>query len=143
MHLVKGDHSAAERVYRDAADYAPGNPEAQAAHGRILAILRDWEGAAARYQSAVVLAPDSALYRREHAIMLQRMGHLEEALAELESLVAQAPEDAAVHLAMADSLRDLGRNALAVEAYRRFLDLGAPDDPMRPIAEQFIEILSK
>ncbi len=45
----------------------------------------------------------------------------EEALAEPENLEASAPEDAALHLATAGSLRDLGRNARAVEAYRRFL----------------------
>ena len=42
-------------------------------------------------------------------------------MAEPENLEASAPEDAAVHLVTAGSLRDLGRNARAVEAYRRFL----------------------
>ncbi len=143
MHLGNGDYAAAERFYRDAADYAPDNPEAQAAHGQILAILKEWDGAANRYQRAAILAPESIAYQREHAIILHRMGQVKQALAELESLIIRAPEDASVYLAMADSLRDLGRNANAVEAYRKFLDLGAPQDPMRPIAEQFINLLSK
>lgn len=143
MQLVNEDYTGAERIYRDAADYAPDNAEAQGAHGRILAILHDWEAAALRYERAATLAPDVPLYRREHAIMLQRQGLHDEALAELAAVATQTPKDAAVYLAMADSYRDTGRNPEAVDAYRKFLDLDTTDDPMRPIAERFIEILSE
>ena len=59
----------------------------------------------------------------------------EEALAEPENLEASAPEDAAVHLATAGSLRDLGRNARAVEAYRRFLAIFRAHRPLA-VAQQ-------
>jgi len=143
MHLAKGDHAAAEKIYRDAADYAPDNAEAQASHGLMLAILHDWAGAAQRYQRASGLKPANAVYQREHAIMLQNLGRHDEALAQLNTVLRLAPEDAKIHMAMANAYRDTDRKAEAVAAYRKFLEVDKSEDPLRPIAERFIEILSQ
>lgn len=143
MHLAKGDNVAAEKIYRDAADYAPENAEAQGAHGLMLAILKDWTGAAQRYERATALDPGNADYQREHAVMLQRLGRHDEALAELETVLKLTPGDANVYMAMANTYRDTGRKPQAVAAYRKFLELDKSQDPMRPVAERFIEILSQ
>lgn len=143
MHLVKSDNVAAEKIYRNAADYSPDDAKAQSAHGRLLAILHDWAGAAQRYERASELAPETASYQREYAVMLQHLGRYDEALAQLETVARLTPDDPEIYIAMANGYRDTGRKAEAVAAYRRFLEVDKSDDPMRPIAERFIEILSE
>ncbi len=140
--LAAGDFAAAERVYRDAADYAPDDATAISAHGRILAILKDWSAAETRYARAVALAPASADYRLEHARVLQRLGRHRDALSELDQAKALAPANADVWMSIGDSQRDLGARADAVAAYRKFLEFAPSDAPMRPVAEQFIRLLS-
>jgi tetratricopeptide (TPR) repeat protein len=140
--LVAGDFVAAERIYRDAAEYAPDDATAVSSHGRILAILKDWEAAEARYARAVALAPTDASYRLEHARMLQRLGRQRDALAELERALALAPDNADVWMSIADSQRDLGNKTDAIAAYKKFLEIAPTDAPMRPVAEQFIKLLS-
>jgi tetratricopeptide (TPR) repeat protein len=142
MHLAKGDNLAAEKLYRDAADYAPGDPEAQMAHGRILAILKQWEAAVVRLKRAAELDPGNAGYRLQWAVGLQRLGRLDEALAQLLAAEKLAPADPDVQMSMGDVYRDLDRSPEAVAAYRKYLDLAAADAIMRPVAERFIALLS-
>jgi tetratricopeptide (TPR) repeat protein len=75
--------------------------------------------------------------------MLQHLGRHDEALAQLENVARLTPDDPEIYIAMANGYRDTGRKAEAVAAYRRFLEVDKSDDPMRPIAERFIEILSQ
>ncbi len=84
MDLVKGDYPAAEKIYRDAADYAPDDAGAQVAHARILALMKKWDQALVRYKRAVALAPDNAEYLLQLGQCLQALGRQEAALAELE-----------------------------------------------------------
>lgn len=142
MHLVKGDHKAAERIYRDAADYAPGDADAQSSHGRMLALVGDFAGAEIRYAKAVELMPTSAAYRLELARVLQRLKRHAEALVQLEEARKLEPENADVWMSMGDSYRDTNRNPDAVAAYRKYLELAKPDAFMRPVAERFIELLA-
>lgn len=140
--LAKGDFKAAERVYRDAADYAPDDASALAAHGRILAILHDWTPAEQRYARAVSLAPTNGVFRLEHGRMLQKLIRHQDALAEFEKAKELAPDNAEVWLSIADSYRDTDRKAEAVDAYKKFLDGDKTDSFSRPIAEQWIKLLS-
>lgn len=140
--LAKGDFTAAERYYRDAADYAPDDAVALASHGRILAILHDWAAAEQRYARAVSLSPAEAAYRLEHGRILQKLTRHAEALAEFEKAKELAPDNAEVWLSIADSYRDTDRKTEAVDAYRKFLESDQTDSPSRPIAEQWIRILS-
>lgn len=140
--LVREDYAAAERTYRDAAEYAPDDATAQFAYGRILAILKRWEDAIVRFRRAAALSPDDADPLLQEAICLQRLGRHGEALSVLDAASARAPESGPVFLARGDSLRDTGRKAEAVAAYRRFIELD-PESVMRPVAERFIELLSQ
>ncbi len=142
MHLAKGDNAAAERIYRNAADYAPEDTDAQASHGRMLAIVGDFAGAELRYARAVKLAPADAAYRLELGRVLQRLSRHDEAMAQLLEARKLAPENADVWMSLGDTYRDTGHNADAVAAYRKYLELAKPDDFMRPVAERFIELLS-
>ena len=140
--LAKGDLKAAERIYRDAADYAPDDAGALSAHGRILAILHDWTPAEQRYARAVALSPTDAAYRLEHGRMLQKLTRHAEALMEFEKAKELAPDNADVWLSIADSYRDTDRKTEAVDAYKKFLEGDKTDSPSRPIAEQWIKLLS-
>jgi tetratricopeptide (TPR) repeat protein len=142
MHLVKGDHKAAERLYRDAADYAPTDADAQSSHGRMLAITGDFAGAEIRYAKAVELMPSSAAYRLELARVLQRLTRHAEALAQLDEARKLDPDNADIWMSLGDSYRDTGKNPDAVAAYKKYLELATPDAYMRPVAERFIELLA-
>lgn len=141
LHLLDENYDRAELIYRDAADYAPEDAEAQAAHGRILAILKRCEDALPRFRRAGALDPGNAEHRLQEARCLQRLERHEEALAVLSEAVRLAPARGDVHMSMGDSLRDLGRKDEAISAYRKFLELDG-DSIMRPVAERFIELLS-
>jgi tetratricopeptide (TPR) repeat protein len=142
MHLVKGDHKAAERIYRDAADYAPNDADAQSSHGRMLAIVGDFAAAELRYARAVELMPTSAAYRLELGRILQRLKRHADALVQLDEARKLDPANADVWMSLGDSYRDTGRNPDAVAAYKKYLELATPDAFMRPVAERFIELLS-
>ena len=142
MHLAASDFTAAEKIYRDAADYAPDDADAQASHGRMLAILKRWDEAIERYGRATALAPQDAAYWLELARCLQRVTRHDDALAMLEKAKALAPANADIYMSMGDSYRDTGRKEEAVAAYRKFLELDTGQSPMRPVAERFIELLS-
>ena len=142
MHLAKGDNTAAERIFRNAADYAPDSADAQASHGRLLAIVGDFPGAETRYARAVRLAPADAYYRLELGRVLQRLARHDEALAQLLEARTLAPDNADIWMSLGDGYRETGKNAEAVVAYRKFLDLAKPDAFMRPVAERFIALLS-
>ncbi len=141
MELADENYVAAEKIYRDAADYAPDDPEAQLSHGRILAIMKDWDGALVRFRRAVALAPDNADYHLQEARALQALERQDEALAALEEARRLAPDNGEVYLSLGDSFRDLDRKPEAVAAYRKFLELDK-DSVMRPLAERFIQLLS-
>ncbi|MEX0405091.1 tetratricopeptide repeat protein [Aquibium sp. LZ166] len=139
--LVREDYAAAEKTYRDAADYAPSDAEAQIAHGRILTILKRCDEALVRFDRAIALDAASVEPRLQKARCLQRLERQEEALAVLGEAQALDPANAEIYLSMGDGLRDTGRKEEAVAAYRKFLELDT-DSPMRPVAEKFIELLS-
>ncbi len=142
MHLAKGDHLTVEKIFRDAADYAPTDPEAQMAHGRMLAILKQWDAAVVRLKRAAELDQGNADYRLQLAVSLQRLGHHEEALALLLEAERLAPSNPDIQMSMGDVYRDTGRKPEAIGAYKKYLDLAAADAIMRPVAERFIELLS-
>lgn len=141
-HLGSGDFKAAEKIYRDAADYAPEDAEAQMSHGRMLAILKRCDDAIPRFERAVALAPRTADYRYQLAQCQHMLGKPDLALATADAAILIQPTSAELHLVRADSLRDLGRKPEAIAAYRRFLELDKANSPMRPVAERFIELLA-
>lgn len=142
MYLGKEDYQSAEKIYRDAADYADDDAEAQASYGGILGVLKDWSKCAERYARAAALEPTNAKYRLDQARCLQRLGQPADALAVLDEAVRLAPLDAAIRMAMGDAYRDLGRKPEAIEAYKRFIELD-PGSILRPLAEGFIRTLSE
>lgn len=142
QHLAKNDYESAEKLYRDAADYAPDDADAQMSEGRILAVLHRCEDAIPRFQRAVTLAPQVVDYRRQLADCQATLGKPDQALETINAAIAIEPTNADLYMIQANSLRDLGRKQEAVAAYRKFLDFDKQNSVMRPIAEKFIEILS-
>lgn len=142
QHLVNEDYQAAEKIYRDAADYAPEDAEAQMSHGRILAVLQRCQDAIPRFDRAVQLAPQIVDYRKQLAECQATAGKPELALATVDAALALEPTNADLYMVQANSLRDLGRKADAIAAYRKFLEFDKQNSIMRPVAEKFIELLS-
>ncbi len=142
IQLGDGDYEAAEKTYRDAADYAPDDAEAQAAHGNILAILHRWPQAVARYERATVVEPANVKYWLDYGRCLNSAGRNDESLKALVAAAAIEPLNADVQMSMGDTLRDGGRKQEAVAAYKKFLDLDKSGSPMRTVAQRFIELLS-
>jgi tetratricopeptide (TPR) repeat protein len=143
VHMGEGNVEKAEKVYRDAADYAPDDAQAQVDDGNMLALLKRWPDAVARYERATVLAPDHAAYWYEYGRSLTASARPEDAMAALLRAAALDPSLAEAQLEIANLHRDAGRKADAVAAYRKFLELDKSNSPMRPIAERFVEILSE
>ncbi len=141
-HLAANDYEAAEKIYRDAADYAPDDADAQMSHGRILTVLRRCDDAVPRFERAIQLAPGNPDYLRQLAECQIILGKPDLALAAIGRALEIAPTEAAFHLVQANALRDLGRNEEAVAAYRKYLEYEKEDAPMRPVAEQFIKLLT-
>lgn len=142
IHVGENDMVAAETVYRDAADYAPDDADAQASHARILAILQRWEDATTRYERATALEPRNESYWLEYGRCLQRLARLDDAAVALGKAAELAPKNADIQMSIADVHRDAGRKPEAIAAYKRYLELAKADAMMRPIAERFIELLS-
>lgn len=141
-HLVNEDYEAAEKIYRDAADYTPDDAEAQMSHGRMLAILHRCGDAIARFERAVSLAPQAVDYRKQLADCQAIEGRHELALQTVDAALAVDPAYAELYLTRANSLRDLDRKEEAIAAYKKFLELDKQNSVMRPVAEKFIELLS-
>ena len=141
-HLAAGNYESAEKIYRDAADYAPDDADAQMSHGRILTILRRCGDAVPRFERAIQLAPGTADYIRQLAECQLILGKPDLALATISRALEIAPTEAAFHIVQANALRDLGRKEEAVAAYRKYLEFEKEDAPMRPVAEQFIKLLT-
>ncbi|MBN9072791.1 MAG: tetratricopeptide repeat protein [Rhizobiales bacterium] len=142
QHLARDDYAGAERLYRDAADYAPDDAEAQMSEGRILAILHRCDDAIPRFQRAVTLAPQVVDHRRQLAECQVTAGKPEQALETVAAALALDPTNADLYMIQANGLRDLGRKPEAVAAYRKFLEFDRQNSVMRPVAEKFIELLS-
>ena len=142
IHLAKGDYVAAERLYRDAADYAPDNAETQFDDARLLLLMKNYASTLARIDRATRIAPSNVTYRVLRARMLQYLGRHVEALDELEGAKALQPQNAEIFLAMGDSLRDTGHKAEAVAAYQRSLEL-EPKSVMAPVIKAIVSNLKK
>ena len=140
--VIRGDYVAAERIYRDAADYAPDDAEALSAHGRILTILRKCDQAIPRFDRAITLDPGISGYRLQLAQCEQILGNHPRAIKLLEEATKTWASAGDLFMALGDSYRETNQGERAISAYRRFLELDN-ESPMRAVAQRHIELLSE
>jgi tetratricopeptide (TPR) repeat protein len=91
-----------------------------ARHDYALALMERHKYLLAREQLELLLKlePGNRQYLTLHASTTAGLGNNEEAIRLYRALLAEAPQDAALHLLLGHSLKTLGRQADAIDAYR-------------------------
>ena len=139
-YRANGDLAAAERLFRDWADYEPNSIDAHLALAELLVERNDKQGAVEPYDRLVALDPANLAHALARASILLDLGHYAQAADGLTPFAeAEGPAPAAV-LLLARVHQAAGRNQRAVERYRQYLDL-APDATDKAEIEAVLEEL--
>ncbi len=125
-YRTDGDLAAAERLFKDWADYAPNSPEAHLALAELLLERDDPKGAAEHYDRVVALVADNFDYARARTKVLLDLGRFPQAADGLIPFADAEPPDPAAVLLLAQVQQAAGRNERAAERYRQYLEL-APE----------------
>ncbi|MBW4653402.1 MAG: tetratricopeptide repeat protein [Kaiparowitsia implicata GSE-PSE-MK54-09C] len=142
LNFMKSDYAAAVPYYRNAADFEPTDAGLQYQLGLSMLMSDDYEGAVERFDITVTLDPGNVDYRRSLAEALDKLGRYGEAQTVLAEVAAMAPDDPSLIYQQAMNFQHLGRNADAIAAYKRVVELD-PDSMDAIIAQRFIELLEQ
>jgi tetratricopeptide (TPR) repeat protein len=133
-YRADGDLAAAERLFRDWADYVPSSTEAHRALAELLLERNDPEAAAEHYDRLVTLDPANFDHATARTQVLLDLGRYPQAVDGLRPFAdAETPHPAAV-LLLARVQHQAGRTEKAAERYRQFVTL-LPDAPERAEVE--------
>jgi tetratricopeptide (TPR) repeat protein len=125
-YRADGDLAAAERLFKDWADYVPNSVDAHLALAELLIERNDPEDAAAHYDRLVTLDPANLVYATARTQVLLDLGRYAQAVDGLTPFAdAETPDPSAV-LLLARVQQQAGRNERAAERYRQYLAL-APE----------------
>lgn len=113
----------AEGLARQALGLQPSLPEANASHGFVLHVRRDWAAAAERYRAAIRLDPFYAPARHRHAALLASLGRPDEALSELDRALRLEPDGAFLACSRGTLLLFAGRPTEALTQLERAVAL--------------------
>jgi len=121
LHSQRGEHQAAVRQIREAAELRPNQAPLHADLGLALQRAGRLEEAEASYRRALSLNPGfvEALFSLGNA--LHGLGRREEAVEAYRSALRGSPDDIRIHNNLGNSLRELGRAAEAAACYREAL----------------------
>lgn len=127
-YMGKGDsgYADAERLYRDAADFAPEDAEIQATDAGILLLTHDYTTALQRIDQALLNDDGNVGYRIVRADALGLLGRHQDALIDLDLAYQRDPSNPNVSYKRGDNLASLKRYDEAVAAYKLYLTL-APE----------------
>jgi tetratricopeptide (TPR) repeat protein len=121
-----GDLGEALAHYRAALAEKPADPELLGNIGQILVAMNKPAEAVPFLEQAVQAEPFSVVARFDLAVAYGRSGKLTEAVEQYETLARSGEADSRIHHNLGLSLRQLGRNAEAAEAFGRATAL-SPD----------------
>lgn len=139
-YRADGDLAAAERLFKDWADYVPDSQAAHLALAELLVERGNKESAAAQYGRLATLDPANLAYATAGAQLLLDLGLYAQAVDSLTPFAdAETPDPSAV-LLLARIQQAAGRNERAAERYRQFLAV-APDAPERAEVEAALTAL--
>lgn len=125
-YRADGDLAAAERLFKDWADYVPSSIDAHLTLAELLLERNDPEGAADHYDRLVALDPANFAHASARTQVLLDLGRYAQAVDGLTPFAdAEIPDPAAV-LLLARVQQAAGRKERAAERYRQYLAL-APD----------------
>ncbi|QQR38861.1 tetratricopeptide repeat protein [Devosia rhizoryzae] len=133
----QGDFVALEKLYRDAAEFAPENDAFQAQHANLLMINGNYEAALARLDQALLVNEGNVDYRLSRADALTALGRHEDALIDIDLAAQRDPSNPKVVYARARSLDSLGRKAEAIATYEQFLVM-QPEGSEAELAKAFV-----
>jgi tetratricopeptide (TPR) repeat protein len=118
-----GDLAAAERLFKDWADYQPYSPTAHLALAEILVERDDLEKAAEQYNRLVALLPDNVEHAMARARLLLTLKRYAQAVDGLTPFADADPPIPAATLLLAQIQQAAGRTDRAITRYRQFLTL--------------------
>ncbi len=119
QHHRAGDREQAERMYLEALERDPGNPDALHLLGTLAREAGDHRGAYNLIRKAVERRPDAALLHNSLGTVLESLERLDEAIRSYESALRIEPDYAEAEMNMGNALMRTGRLAEAVEHYER------------------------
>lgn len=122
----RGDLEQAVAVLDHCVSRAPSFDAARYNYAVVLSKLQRWQEAVEHTNVLAHRGPLNADWRTLHATCLSNSGANADALATFESLIVDAGDDAAIWTAYGHALRGSRRQADAIGAFRRAIDL-APD----------------
>jgi tetratricopeptide (TPR) repeat protein len=139
-YRAAGDLAAAERLFKDWADYVPNSAEAHLALAELLVERNDNREAAEHYDRVVALDPANLDHALARARLLRELGLFAQAVDGLTPFAdAEVPEPTAI-LLLAEIHAAAGRSERAAERYRQYLAL-APDAADKPEVEAALAAL--
>jgi tetratricopeptide (TPR) repeat protein len=139
-YRTEGDLAAAERLFKDWADYDPNNAAAHLALAEILVERNALEKAAEQYNRVAALAPDDldAVMARAHVLFtLKRYA---QAVDGLTPFADADPAIASATLLLAQIQQAAGRNERAIERYRQVLTLEIGEGERAEAEQALVEL---
>lgn len=136
-YRADGDLAAAERLFKDWADYAPDSAEAHLALAEILVERNVLDKAAEQYNRVVALAPDNLDHAMARARVLFTLKRYAQAV---DGLTPFAGADSAATLLLAQIQQAAGRNERAIERYRQALTLEIGDSERAGAEQALVEL---
>jgi Flp pilus assembly protein TadD len=126
IRLELGETAPAEVDFQQAVALDSSSVNARAGLGR--ALLENGDPASAKevLDSALKLDPSFTAALQDMARCLAAMGEMEQAVAVLQEAIALYPQDPQMYYYLGRIYRDAGRPSLAVNAYRRSLEMVFP-----------------
>jgi tetratricopeptide (TPR) repeat protein len=112
--LEKTDSAGALEAYRQAASFAPKDPEPHIAAGLLLERENQFADAEKEYRQVLTLDPQSVEATTALANIYMRAQRFSEAEAMLRTLSAQRPDDAGLHVQLGRVLAAQGKNTDAI-----------------------------
>lgn len=119
IYRMDGDYGRAEAGYRQAADLAPQNFDAQYYHGLMLHLLDRVTDAISAYLRALAVKPEDFQANLNISAAYYQLGENTQALAFGERALRINPRSGPAHVNMAAVFSDIGKHADAVVSYQQ------------------------
>ncbi|MDB5527679.1 MAG: hypothetical protein JWR51_782 [Devosia sp.] len=139
-YRADGDLAAAERLFKDWADYDPSSVEAHLALAEILVERDVLDKAAEQYNRVVALASENLDYAMARAHVLFTLKRYAQAVDGLTPFADADPANPAATLLLAQIQQAAGRTERAVERYRQILALEIGESERAETEKALVEL---
>jgi tetratricopeptide (TPR) repeat protein len=139
-YRTDGDLAAAERLFKDWADYQPDSAEAHLALAEILVERNDLDKAVEHYNRLVALLPDNVEHAIARARLLLTLKRYAQAVDGLTPFADADPAIPAAVLLLAQIQQAAGRKDHAITRYQQFLTLEIGDNERTEAEAALVEL---